>query len=70
MGLFGGSSPAVASSTVKATKAPSMADSAIQDAYAASKKRYAAAGTKTTILTSGEGAAGAPTTASKTLLGQ
>jgi hypothetical protein len=47
-----------------------MADGAIQDAYAASKKRYSAAGTKTTILTSGSGALGTPTTASKTLLGQ
>ncbi len=72
MGLFGGggSSPAIATPTITPTKAPTMADGAVQDAYAASKKRYAAAGTKTTILTSGGGAVGTPNTASKTLLGQ
>jgi hypothetical protein len=71
MGLMGGgSSPTIATPTVQATKAPSMADGTVQNAYAASKKRYAAAGTKTTILTSGSGASGAPATAGKTLLGQ
>jgi hypothetical protein len=69
MGLSG-SSPAIATPDAVQTKAPKMADTAVQDAYGAAKKRYAAAGTKTTILTSGSGASGAPATAGKTLLGQ
>jgi hypothetical protein len=71
MGLMGGGgSPQIATPTVQATKAPTMADNAVQEAYGAAKKRYAAAGTKTTILTSGSGASGTPATAGKTLLGQ
>jgi len=72
MGLFDSgssvSTPTVA--TVTATKAPSYADSAVQDAYESSRKRYAAAGTSSTILTSGEGDSATPATSKKTLLGQ
>ncbi|GAB3458424.1 hypothetical protein [Insolitispirillum peregrinum] len=71
MGMLGGggsATPTVA--TITPTKAASMADSAVQDAYAASRKRYSAAGTNTTVLTSGSGASGATTTGGKTLLGQ
>lgn len=71
MGLFGGGAPSAPSITpVTPTKAPSMADTAVQDAYASAKKRYSAAGTKTTVLTSGSGASNAATTGGKTLLGQ
>jgi hypothetical protein len=72
MGLFDSgssiSTPSVA--TVTATKAASYADSAVQDAYESSRKRYAAAGTASTILTSGEGDAAPVGTAKKSLLGQ
>ncbi len=72
MGLFGGGAPAAPAPvpTVAPTKAPSMADPAVQDAYGAAKKRFSASGTKTTILTSGRGASGTPSTGGKTLLGQ
>ena len=72
MGIFGGgggsSTPTVA--TVTPTKAATMADSSVQSAYESSKKRYSAAGTNSTILTSGSGDTGSVSTAKKTLLGQ
>jgi hypothetical protein len=53
-----------------ATKAANYADSAVQDAYESTRKRSAAAGTSSTILTSGEGDAAPVGTAKKSLLGQ
>lgn len=72
MGLFGGggSSSAPTVATTVATKAASMADSSVQSAYESSKKRYGAAGSNSTILTSGSGDTGSVSTAKKTLLGQ
>lgn len=63
----GGDTPAVA--TTVATKAASYADSAVQDAYESTRKRNAAAGTSSTILTGGLGASATPATSGKTLLG-
>lgn len=56
--------------TVVATKAPTLADTAMQSAYQAAKKRYAAAGTGATILTGGQGDLSAVATARKSLLGE
>lgn len=70
MGFGGGGSAAPSVATTVATKAASYADSAVQDAYESSRKRYAAAGTSSTILTGGMGDTATPSTASKTLLGQ
>ena len=69
MGFGGGGSAAPTVATTVATKAASYADSAVQDAYESSRKRYSAAGTGRTILTGGLGDP-APSTQSKTLLGQ
>lgn len=68
MGMF--STPDYSTAETVDTKVASTADDAVQEAYQASKKRYASAGTKTTILTSGTGASSTPSTSSKTLLGQ
>ena len=68
MGASKASTPAVAATV--ATKAPTMADTAVQAAYSAARRRYAAAGTGSTILTGGSGDVSAPVTAGKTLLGQ
>lgn len=68
MGSSKSSTPAVAATVP--TKAPTMADTAVQAAYSAARRRYAAAGTGTTILTGGSGDTSAPVTTGKTLLGE
>ena len=68
MGASKSSAPAVAATVP--TKAPTMADTAVQAAYSAARRRYAAAGTGSTILTSGSGDTSTPVTLGKTLLGQ
>ncbi|MEO0034818.1 MAG: hypothetical protein RLZZ501_841 [Pseudomonadota bacterium] len=70
MGFGGGGSSTPAVATTVATKAANYADSAVQDAYESTRKRSAAAGTSSTILTSGEGDAAPVGTAKKSLLGQ
>ncbi|MDY0241860.1 MAG: hypothetical protein RBR34_06755 [Rhodospirillaceae bacterium] len=68
MGASKSSAPAVAATVP--TKAPTMADTAVQAAYSSARRRYAAAGTGPTILTSGSGDVAVPVTLGKTLLGQ
>jgi hypothetical protein len=69
-GFFGGGGGAPAVATVTPTKAPTMADSAVTDAYANSRRRNGAAGSRATILTSGLGDISIPDTSKKTLLGE